>query len=326
MANLNTLPVSAATKNVGLTAKSFDPRNIVGAILTPKGYKISKTVVTSTLQAQLLSDAQAASKISRVYPISNLLGFKDNSEKKVEQQFDYGGKVTVRDGAYTWSFMFVKGGQPLQQALRAFNGSDWDFLFVDQKNVLIGTKYVDNAGVEYIQAISSIEFYAEPFGLNDGKKVAEYNLDFSFFSNLVNDNLSFVADASFDILNTVKGLIDVTLVPATEVTSGSYSLIIKDKMGINLYGQLSALLSGVNKTNLKITNASTGAAITITSSTANATLDNNNGGFDIVLDKTDPDYPTGSVKVRFDLIDAASLYTANVLGFESAGYVDIAYN
>jgi hypothetical protein len=97
-------------------------------------------------------------------------------------------------------------------------------------------------------------------------------------------------------------------------------------MGINLYGQLSALLSGVNKTNLKITNASTGAAITITSSTANATLDNNNGGFDIVLDKTDPDYPTSSVKVRFDLIDAASLYTANVLGFESAGYVDIAYN
>jgi hypothetical protein len=58
------------------------------------------------------------------------------------------------------------------------------------------------------------------FGLNDGKKVAEYNLDFSFFSNLVNDNLEFVADASFDILNTVKGLIDVTLVPATEVTSG----------------------------------------------------------------------------------------------------------
>jgi hypothetical protein len=326
MANLNTLPVSAATKNVGLTAKSFDPRNIVGAILTPKGYKLSKTIVASTLQAQLLSDAQAASKISRIYPVSNLLGFKDNSEKKVEQSFDYGGKVTVRDGAYTWSFMFVKGGQPLQQALRAFNGSDWDFLFVDSKNQLIGTKYVDNAGLEYIQAITSIEFYAEPFGLNDGKKVAEYNLDFSFFSNLLNDNLEFVADASFDILNAVKGLIDVYLTPVALGTSGHYTLVVKDKMGINLYGQLSALLSGTNKTNLKISNASTGNAITITSSTADATLDNNNGGFQLILDTSDPDYPTSTVKIRFDLIDAASLYSANVIGFESAGSVDIVYN
>jgi hypothetical protein len=165
MANLNTLPVSAATKNVGLTAKSFDPRNIVGAILTPKGYKLSKTVVASTLQAQLLSQMHRQhQKFQESILFQTFWVSRITQKRKLNNQFDYGGKVTVRDGAYTWSFMFVKGGQPLQQALRAFNGSDWDFLFVDsEKSVLIGTKYVDNAGLEYIQAITSIEFYAEPF-------------------------------------------------------------------------------------------------------------------------------------------------------------------
>lgn len=325
MASVNNLQAVLSAKNVGISTTFINPKIIKGAILCPKGYKIPPAAL-ATLQTQLLADASNSSKSQRIYPIGNLLEFKDNSEKAVEQSYGYGGKAIVRDGAYSWNFAFIKGGLSLQQQLRAFNGANWDFLFVDKDNNLIGSSYVDNAGLKGIIAIPSVQFYASPWGVNDGKKNAEYMLDFSFFPEYINEQVGFIADANFPIIDTIKGLIDLNLTGVGSGTPGTYTVVIKDNLGVNLYNQLAGL-AGAGKINWSaINDTSLVALASITTVTLNPNADAGNGGFDVALPTGDAAYPTAGQKVRINLQPSGTLNTNSIVGFESAGYVAITKN
>src|SRR5579872_26496 len=147
-ASLNTVSCVSGAINTNMGSCTFDPKNFVGGFLCPAGYVIPATAFASpsALKTQLINDMQNDNKALRIYPLNNFFNFKDSSEKAVEQKFDYGQVQTVRDGIYDWSFEFRLGGLNLSNALRAYNGYAWSFLFVDSKNQLVGTQAVDLTG------------------------------------------------------------------------------------------------------------------------------------------------------------------------------------
>jgi hypothetical protein len=323
MPTIDNIFASLAPANVGIGKAQFDPKLIKGALIVPKGFTITAANL-ATLQTVLQNAALANGKSARIYPIANFVETKDGSEKVVEQTFGYGAKVVVRDGVYTWSFQFVNGGKTLNDALRTFNGSSWDVFFVDVKNVLMGTAYVDSTGAKGLKAIPLIQLYTQPFALNDGKKLAEYIIDFTFDPKYLNENGHYIADAGFDILDNIQGLQDVALTGVANATSGSYDLTIQTPLGVNLgdqYGNVSGLMQS---SAWSITNATTGLVIALAVSTPFA-YNSATKVLTIALLKTDPNYPTTG-KVSFNLVGPTELATAGIVGFESLGAVQITKN
>ena len=323
MPTINNIYAAQTPGNVGLGQAQFDPKVIKGALLVPKGYTLTAANLAS-LQTYLQNAAMADGKTARVYPISGFLEFKDGSEKAPEQSFGYGAKVIVRDGMYTWSFQYMQGGKSLNDKLRTFNGSFWDCFFVDANNVLLGQTYTDSTGAAGLKAIPLIQFYCPPFALNDGKKVAEYTLDFTFDPKYLNENGSFIADAGFNILDTILGLQDVVLTGVANATSGSYDITVKTALGVNLGDQYGVAGGLLQLPAWLITNAATGLVIAPAASNP-FTYNTATKIITIALLKSDPNYPSIG-KVQFNLVGPTELATAGVAGFESVGPIQITKN
>lgn len=269
------------------------------------------------LQAQLTSDSQQDNPALRIYPVPNFFSFKDSSEKAVEQKFDYGQVQTVRDGIMDWQFDFRLGGLNLSNALRSYNGYAWSFLFIDSKNQLVGTQAVDSTGANTIGAIAPIEFYQDPFMPNDGKKLATYTSKFRFLAKYVNELVAYVTTANFDIVGTIKGLIDVVLTGVPSSTAGSYNITVTSRVGgINVGALFSTALASASV--WTASNDITGAAITVTTATWNTA-----GYFVLALTTTSPPYPAIGAKLDINLVGPTELATALVPGYASTGAVVI---
>lgn len=322
MATVNNISAVVNPTNPGIYYKAIDPSLIKGILFVPKGTTITSAQLSNLytlLKGLSLNDAKSA----RLYEVGNLVDFKDNSEKAVTQSFGYGPEYTVRDGLYKWQFQFRKGKKPLNDALRSFNGDDWDVFFVDYNNVLWGQTYVDDEGNEGLQAIPIIEVYTNPFGLNDGKKLADYLIDVKFEPKYINELGAFIDDAGFQILDELPPIQDVVVTGVADATSGTYDVTIKTKFGFNLFDQYNSTTSGFAQVGVfKFTNATSGATIAVTGVVANAAGQN----FKVTVSPTDPAYPTGSGKVQIDLVGPTELDAAGVTGFESLGPIQITKN
>src|SRR5581483_4316580 len=223
MATLTTLNCVTGGKNTGKSGCYFDPKNFVGVIHCPANFVIPAAQLP-TLQAYLLAQSEIDSKALRIYPTGDFFDFKDSSEAPVVEKFGYGQSNTVRDGVYDWAFRYRLGGLNLSNRLRSRNGSsDW-YLFIDSKNQIIGTTATDNTGAASIGAIPPIEFYADPFKPNDGKKTAEYWANYRFLPKYINELVAYITDAGFDVLSTITGLKDVAMTGVGSATPGTYTV------------------------------------------------------------------------------------------------------
>lgn len=314
MANLNELNCLTDAGNTGIGSCPLDFKQIVGAILTPKGYQLSAAQLAD-LQASLIADATTDTKSARIFPIGNFVANTDSSEDLVVQSTNYGFKFPVREGVEDWSFQYVAGGLTLHQQLRKFNGSGHDFLFFDSENKILGTKGSEAGS---LKAIPNIYVWAKPWKANDGTKVAEYLLQFVFPPRYINDYVAFVK-ADFDIQTTVLGLIAIDLEsPSVNATPGSYN--VKALTPSNIYDLFSTELAAAGM--WTATNPLTGGVITITTVTANAGF----SGWIFALNTADPDYPVAGGNVAIDLKAPSVLAAGGVEGYESSGPVTLANN
>jgi len=314
MASVNTLQCLVAPANTGVGACYADIKNIVGIIICPPNYYITATQA-ATLQTKLNADALNDSKGLRIYPVGPFVDFKDDSEKRVVEQFSYGGQKTVRDPVYKWSFRFNVGGYELLKSLRSFNGGNWSVLFVDGSNQLWGTNYTASDGAG-IAGIPLIELYTDPFMINDGKKNTEYWTSIVFYPINLMDNGAYIKNPGFDVVDTLEGIQNVVLASKTNATAKTFTVIPTTNEGTlmsSLYGtQLAAVGAWTAK------NHETGAALTITG----VTQDSVSGGFNIVVGATN--YPTvGTGHVDINLVGPTELAALNVSPYESTGLVSI---
>lgn len=317
MANkLNELLCLQTTGNTGVGSCFFDPKNIVGVMLCPKKYEID----ISALQTNLIAATHNVTKLSRVFPIYDLKTPKDNTEQKTIQTFNTGAKQVVREGFNDWEFQYTNGGLSLHVELRKFNGSAFDFLFVDADNRLIGIAGSTSSKIRAIPSDGGF-FWANPWHMNDASKVTEYMIQCVFNVRYLNDLVAFVK-ADFDISSTIYGLQDVVLTSESSGTPGTYRLTPKTKIGTNLVDLYSALAS----TTLVIAkNFLTGAAITVSTVTA-GTDSNGDSCLVAALLTSDTDYPGVGEFLTLNLAAPATLQAAGIDGYESTGASKIVKN
>lgn len=317
MSLLNSVNCITDAGNTGVGTCFLDPTKIIGAILTPKGYTLAAADLadSAALLAKLQADTLSSLKADRIYPVMNFVEINDQSTGLQKQTFAYGPEAPVRDGINNWGFKFRKGGLSLLQKLRLFNKSTaYDFLFVDDRNVIYGTQNADGTG---LTAIPSMYFWAHQWKPNTGSAAAEYMAEFAFLPQYVNEYLAF-AEAGFDFTTNVKGLVDVTLSGAGAVTSGVFN-IAANGGGANLGDLYPTELADATLWTAK--NTATGADITI----SGVTYDNVNGKFVLTLATTAPPYPASGT-ITFNLASPATLAAAGIVGYESAGSIAIARN
>lgn len=320
MATINEFICLTSAGNTGVVPCFFDPKNIIGAFLTPKGAEVD----VASLQANLIAKTHAASASARWYPIYDFETTTDNTEQKVIQTQPTGQKHVVREGFNDWSFDFVQGGLSLLSRIRKQNGSNWDFIFVDAGDPTRGQALIGTVGSTStkLKAIPSdgMFFWGNPWKLNDGSKITQYQVQFGFKSVYVNDaSLVRVAVASFDLPTTVKGLQDVVLSNPSATTAGLFNVkLLLDATQGNLGDLYSTELAATGM--WVATNTATGAAITISGVTYNTT----GKYFVVALSVADPDYPTPPATVTINLAAPAVLQAAGVDGYESTGAIAIA--
>lgn len=239
MANIiNAIQCGTNVKNTGVCDCFLDPKLITGAILIPKGRVLTQAEVNA-IQATLEGLVEDTSA-NRIYPIQNFVAVTDGSAEPTEQTFGYGSIEPVREGSYNLTFQYRTGGVNLSNALRSFNGltAKYAALFIENQNILIGTKKDDATGAVGVAGVPLEVLYNFPWKVNDGTNLASYRIRFGFRPEWVNENIAFVKVATTDyMLSELVGLEDITLtINATDEVADTVDITATTDCGsTNLY-------------------------------------------------------------------------------------------
>lgn len=209
---INAIQCGTNVKNTGVCDCFLDPKLITGAILIPKGRVLTQTEVNA-IQATLEGLVQDT-RANRIYPIQNFVAVTDGSAEPTEQTFGYGSIEPVREGSYNLVFQYREGGVNLSNNLRSFNGltAKYSALFIENQNILIGTKKADVNGDDGLAGVPLEVLYNFPWKVNDGTNLASYRIKFGFRPEWVNENIAFVKVETSDyMLSELVGLEDVVL-------------------------------------------------------------------------------------------------------------------
>lgn len=328
MGVLGQISCLTSVKNTGIQPCFCDPKLIQGAIIVPKATVLS-TVSLAAFQTALTNLLYNASKAARGYPVYDFETPKDATEKKTVQTMSTGQKHVVREGFNDWSFQFVQGGLNLLQACRTFNGSNWDFFFID--NDPLGQKILGITGgsANQLQAVPSGGGFnwAEPWVMNDGSKITEYMLQFVFKSSYVNDVVNYVQmPSTFDFPTSYPGLVDVNLQAnsVASVVAKHFYVNLVSPLGQDI-GALNAAALGGGVGSAGLWNGAAAATptlpYTITSSTwVPSTVSGTPGYFDILVGVTNYATPPAASLIN---LAAPSVLVAAGVDLESTGQLSI---
>jgi len=234
---LNTLTIENAYGKTGVQSVFLNPKEIVGAIIVPKGWKADATYM-GVNGASFLTSLQADTLKaigSRIFPVFAFGGIEDKSEAPKYQTFGYGSKRKSSDGIYTWSFPLMSGGVNLISELRKFSNTDYDVLFVDRENVILGT----STGVAgEMTGISTDYIEAMPWKAADGSNAVGCSIEFGMSlaaTKQMNEDLMYVK-CDFDVEKSVLGIIGVELAQAkAAIATACYISAKTNENSIDLY-------------------------------------------------------------------------------------------
>lgn len=322
-------------KNTGVPQCYTDTSFITGAIIVPRGTVIDGTTVSIT--TSLTNLIYNASKTARGYTAYDFEKVDDSSDKLVLQNMPNGARHPVREGWMDLMFQWFDGGITKNQAMRTFNGSNWDFFFIDT-NPMNGQSnlwgiYTINSSTGLVVPNKIQAFPVLPGGFlwtppqkpNTGTERTAYTTQFSFKQTYWADQIAAVSCA-FDFPTTYPGLNDVVVAASATVnaTPGSFNISLVSPLGTDIGALYNAALSGTGKSNWTVANAATAASITITSVTwVPSTVSGVPGYFTIVVPTTAPPYPVSPAPVLINLVNASILQAAGV-PYESTGALSIA--
>lgn len=324
MATLGAISCLSSVRNTGVPQCFCDPKFLSGALLVPKGTTLTTTSLAAFTTA-LTASLYVAAKTARTFPVYGFETPKFSTEQKVVQSMATGQKHVVREGYNDWSFQFVNGGLSLLQALRTFNGSNWDFFFIDADP--LGQKIfgINGTAPNTLKAIPSDGgfFWASPWNPNDGSKVAEYDIQFVFNTKYANDTVNFVQMApTFDFPTSMPALNDVVVTASATVnaTVKSFNICLISPLGTDIAALYSTVLNS-GAMWAQCTVVATGLPLTVTSATYVAPVGTAPSYFTLLLAATN--YPTPPAPVFINLSVPSVLVAAGV-NFESTGALSIA--
>lgn len=260
---------TSSNKNSGVPECFLDIKKPIMVILAKPSHRITAAnrADLATFKAFLQSEALAGN----IYPIPNLVMNSDNSEDVTKSTDAYGNMEITKDGAYNWNLFVKKGGACYNAILRSFNYGGFNLYLVDSDINFIGTLQ----GTD-MRAASAI-FYTPKFKIANGSDPTRYMIDITLTRpEEINDagKLAYVAGeddlgVSIDYPTEIVGNLDVTL---RVINNANDALTIGANLmcgRTDLYDLYADELADVDA--WKITDASTGAAVTITGVTKDAT-------------------------------------------------------
>lgn len=310
---INKILCAILLRNTGICDCFFDPKNPTGMIFVPQSFKITAANL-ATIQSYLEGKTRAP-KGSRIFPIQNFVSINDGTEDPTVESFAFGQKETVREGNYSWTFGFRKGGVSLSNKLRSFNGKEDSFsvLFIDAQNAIYGTSFTESNGDTSIKGIPLSRIYTSPWKVNDGSKNTGYMINVEFAPIHVNEKLAFAKVEPTDYLLTeLTGLQDINLKQAlAPAANGVFTVSVNTDCGENLFDTYGTPLA--SPALWLASNKATGANIPVTSVVVNEGLK----AFTVTLAHANPAYPGAGGSVNITLLDPEALATGTVVGFEA---------
>lgn len=326
MPSINQVICVGSVGNTGVPLCPLDPGFISGSIIVPKGTEIDVTSLQSNLAALLYN----ASPTARGYAIYDFEKITDASDKLQLQSMPTGAKHPVREGYNDHTFQYFDGALSVHKNLRKFNGSEWDFYYVDtnQRNGTNTIWGIIGSTASKLRAYPTNPggfFWAHPITPNTGTERTAYMLQFSFLQKYNNDLAACVA-AGFDLPTTLPSLNDAILTASATVngTSGKFNVTITSPTGVDIGALNSAAWASASLWNCKL--ASSGATIAISGAPVwtPSTTPGVPGYFVVTVVTTSP-YPTPPAPVLINLAVPATLVAAG-LDYESTGALSIASN
>lgn len=321
MAEINEIECLVDVGNTGVVPCGLDFKFPQGIVIGPKGSQIDLSANGGDVQATLTALYYNASKQARFYPLYNTLMVQDQSEKKQVQTFPSGASTVVLEKFNTWRMQWFEGAFLLMQALRKFNGSNWDFFVLDNDPTgqkLLGIKGSAPTMLRMIPTDGG-RIWTDPWTLNDATKITEYFTEVVFNQKFATDQGAMI-QVGFDFPTTLPGLINAALSsPGANATPGSFNIAITSDSGQDL---AAAFEDTLNETALwTCINQATKASITINSVTFVPGINGAAGYFTIAVTTTAPPYPAAG-DVVFNLVVPATLAAAGA-EIESTGPISI---
>lgn len=330
MATLGAIQCLTNVGNTGNQPCFFDPAFITGAILAPRGATLDASASGGVVLTTLTANFYNASKAARWYPLYDFEKPTDNSDKLVLQSMPNGAKHPVREGFTDWMFQYFDGGLSKHNKVRLFNGTNWDFFFIDTdlQTGLQRLIAIQGPSANILQAVPVNPggfFWAQTWGLNTGTERTRYELQFSFNQRYLNtDGLTQFVAVPFTFDTALPGLTDVIVgASATvNVTAKHFNVTLVSPLGQDIGALYSAALgAGAPSAGKWVGTGVTGLPLTITSATWVPSTTSAPGYFDILVAATN--YPTPPAPVTLNLA-APSVLVAVGVDIESTGSLSIA--
>jgi len=238
---LNNPQCAASGNSTGIPSCPINPDIIVGAILTDPN-KVYTLTDLADLKAAMIASVMATGT-NRIHPIFRFVELTDGTEAETIVTMGYGPKIIVKEGAFDWTFRFMKGGLCFNANLRSFNDLEKAVIFVDNTGKLYGVK-TDEGG---LRGFALDQVFTANFKLNDGSAPNKYVIRFLQSNPKEWDTFAMydpkAQTVPWDAETALKGILDIELV---EVSSGNGEATFKvqtkcDK--VNLYDDFSTELA-----------------------------------------------------------------------------------
>lgn len=305
-------------KNTRPSKCNFNIKTCEMGIALPTGKAYTHTQLLA-ITATLLADLKADDKDERIYLVKRFVDCEDKSTESTYKDYPNGERVKIQDGKYGYRYTYKEGGIGQHSKIKSFDGQQdaFDWVFIDTKNRGLVMVSQPNLGAKGFN-LSMLD--VPNFKMGTFADPTEFYLELGFSdSDEFNKSMVFVPfPDDFDAMNALESLYDLEMSVHTAMNaSGLVKLKFTSSNGaVDHFDQYAGELDTTSL--YTITNAATGAAITLTSATqASATKTIN-----LQLDSTDTDYPATAgalIKIAFGPVSA--IETAGMPGFGEAEIV-----
>jgi hypothetical protein len=273
MADIVNIPPCSDSQhlNTGRTDCFIEMQKPVMVILAPMSHRIKAanradiTTFKTFLQAEALA--------GHIFPLSELVLSADNSEDMSISTDAYGTKKVTKEGDYDWLFESSRGGNCFNAIMRSFNKMGYGAYVIDSDQTLFGT-FVTAYGD--MRPLTTSITYAPKFKIANGADSSKYFFRLALSRpEELNDagKLAYIVGSgettSIDYPTEVVGNLDVRL---RQIANAADAFTVGANLSCgnaDLYDLFADELAAVAA--WAVTNASTGATITVTGVTKDAT-------------------------------------------------------
>lgn len=310
--------IQSNAKNTGIEGGKLELKSIAQAIYAPLDTKLDATdraTPTATLKAMLLADNQNG----RSYLMPKLIAeVVDNSTEALKVTWANGSKKTTKSSQGVYTFIMETLDLRSIEAVQQFNDSENDFglFLVDDQGKILGTKYIDDAGDEFMVPFKYTESFADTVRLYNGE-AKKIGVEVSFSKpEQFNDGNLLVWDTGID----VDALPRMNSLVLTQKTAADASRIVEVKV---LVGKTNFATTR-NADKLAVVGAwkgTTSAGVGLTVSSVSKVLVGGEYVYRVTFGSSG--YPSSTEVFYVDLTapSVLSALTVPLEGYESAGYL-----